>query len=60
MAGFISERVAGFRSECLAGFVGIRMIATASWLGGREPEHTDGFIERIVSLHASIEKVTGV
>ena len=24
MAGFISERVAGFKLECLAGFVGIR------------------------------------
>jgi len=25
MAGFKSERVAGFKLECLAGFVGIRM-----------------------------------
>ncbi len=25
MAGFISERVAGFKLECLAGFVGIRI-----------------------------------
>jgi len=28
MAGFISERVAGFKLECLAGFVGIRISAT--------------------------------
>jgi hypothetical protein len=27
MAGFISERVAGFTLECLAGFIGIRMLA---------------------------------
>jgi hypothetical protein len=28
MAGFISERVAGFKLECLAGFVGIRICPT--------------------------------
>jgi hypothetical protein len=26
MAAFISERVAGFKLECLAGFVGIRSL----------------------------------
>jgi hypothetical protein len=29
MAGFISERVAGFKLECLAGFVGIRRFSVS-------------------------------
>jgi len=28
MAGFKSERVAGFKLECMAGFVGIRTVST--------------------------------
>jgi hypothetical protein len=38
MAGFISERVAGFTLECLAGFVGIRRVGPGerrSWPQGR-------------------------
>jgi hypothetical protein len=38
MAGFKSERVAGFKLECLAGFVGIRTLDLAKSLGDRKLE----------------------
>jgi len=33
VAGFKSERVAGFNLECMAGFIGIRTFGTASTQG---------------------------
>ncbi len=37
MAGFKSERVAGFNLECLAGFIGIRSLMLLALPTGLEP-----------------------
>jgi hypothetical protein len=37
MAGFISERVAGFNLECMAGFVGIRTMGNTKDPNEKQP-----------------------